>query len=334
MRLPEPVSVVITCHNLERYIGDAIESVIGQDYNGSIEIIVVDDCSADRSLDVIRRFSGVEVLSLPQNCGVLNATLTGISRASHDIVMLLDGDDTWDRTKVKETTDAFQKETTIAFVTHDLRYVDSDARSINRTSKVGIRFRNVQDDTCSDILIEGILYHHDYVWLGSALSFRKSRSDFDGYAKFCATLPDPKNTYQDWPLAFWIASMCNTRLAIVRRPLFSYRVHGKNYSGDSTTVSKAVRNALRSLNTSLAMQTIATDRGLDKSIRKRMDSLVQYYRFMFMCYSGLGAQAIVPFVMSIPFILRERNFPKELFRLLSFNVLSPDRAMRILNVAR
>jgi len=47
--MSEPVSVVVTCYNLESLIGEAIRSVREQDYKGEIQIVVVDDCSTDSS---------------------------------------------------------------------------------------------------------------------------------------------------------------------------------------------------------------------------------------------------------------------------------------------
>ena len=55
------VDVVIPVFNGERYLGEAIESVLAQDYKMA-SIIVVDDGSSDRSVDVARRFPGVVVL--------------------------------------------------------------------------------------------------------------------------------------------------------------------------------------------------------------------------------------------------------------------------------
>ena len=61
-------SVVITCYNLERFIGAAIESVQRQDFAGSLQIIVVDDCSTDRSPEVIQSFDGVEYVAMNYLC--------------------------------------------------------------------------------------------------------------------------------------------------------------------------------------------------------------------------------------------------------------------------
>lgn len=334
MSAPEPVSVVITCYNLERYIGAAIESVISQDYRGDVEIIVVDDCSTDRSLDIAKRFAKVNVVPLPVNGGVLGATLAGFRRATHDIVMLLDGDDIWESSKVTETARAFAEDPRVALVTHDLRYIDGEGNPVSRASRVEARFQSVAADAENNLLISGILEHRDYVWLGSALSVRKLLSDIDGFQKFCSTLPDPRNTYQDWPLAFWIASMAGARLALVKKPLLNYRLHGQNYSGDSSTIAKALRNSTRSLNTSVALRTIATARRLDAEIQENADRVVAYCRFMVMCYSGHGVKAIAPFILAVRFLIREGRLSKELLRFLLYAVLRPEIALTVLNRAR
>jgi glycosyltransferase involved in cell wall biosynthesis len=51
------VSILIPCYNAERWVAQAIESALAQTWSGK-EVIVVDDGSTDRSLDVIRRFDG------------------------------------------------------------------------------------------------------------------------------------------------------------------------------------------------------------------------------------------------------------------------------------
>ena len=54
-RIGELVSILIPCFNAERWIGQAIESALAQTYSPT-EIIVVDDGSTDRSLDIIKGF--------------------------------------------------------------------------------------------------------------------------------------------------------------------------------------------------------------------------------------------------------------------------------------
>ena len=65
------VSVIIPVYNYDRYLAEAIESALGQTYQ-HLEVIVVDDGSADRSGEVARSFAGREsylvLLNVISNC--------------------------------------------------------------------------------------------------------------------------------------------------------------------------------------------------------------------------------------------------------------------------
>jgi len=88
------VSVIITCRNYEKWVGEAIQSALDQNYNGSVEIIVVDDASTDNSLEKIRSFgSKVRLLSIKDNVGAAMARNIGIQHASAPIIASLDADD-------------------------------------------------------------------------------------------------------------------------------------------------------------------------------------------------------------------------------------------------
>jgi len=88
------VSVVIPAYNRQDHIREAIDSVLAQDFDGSIEIIVVDDGSTDCTAEIARSYRDqVTVLSTCFNQGPAAARNIGI-RASHaDIIALLDSDD-------------------------------------------------------------------------------------------------------------------------------------------------------------------------------------------------------------------------------------------------
>lgn len=93
-------SVIVTCYNLENYIGEAIYSVINQDYDGEMEIIVVNDASTDHSIDVINAIIQenkgkviIKLIDLKCNLGVSGATSEGIKSASGEWILFADGDD-------------------------------------------------------------------------------------------------------------------------------------------------------------------------------------------------------------------------------------------------
>ncbi len=86
------VSIITPCYNDENFIGSAIRSVLAQTYQ-PIEHIIVDDGSSDDSCEIIQSF-GDEVRFIRQeNEGACSARNLGVSKASGDYFLFLDGDD-------------------------------------------------------------------------------------------------------------------------------------------------------------------------------------------------------------------------------------------------
>jgi glycosyltransferase involved in cell wall biosynthesis len=88
------VSAVIPAYNRERFIGEAIESVLRQDRPVD-EIIVIDDGSSDGTHRIATSFQGVRVLRLPSNSGTSAARNLGWRSAGGDAIAWLDSDDIW-----------------------------------------------------------------------------------------------------------------------------------------------------------------------------------------------------------------------------------------------
>jgi glycosyltransferase involved in cell wall biosynthesis len=88
------VSVILPAYNGADTVGDAIRSVLDQEY-GRWELIVVDDCSTDRTRDVVRRQSDsrVRLLEHRRNEGPDAARFTALQASSGDLVAFLDQDD-------------------------------------------------------------------------------------------------------------------------------------------------------------------------------------------------------------------------------------------------
>jgi len=92
----EKVSVVMPVYNVEQYVAEAIESVLNQTWEG-LELIIVNDCSPDNSLQVCQRFTDprIKIVEHEKNKGLAAARNTGIRHATGELVAFIDSDDLW-----------------------------------------------------------------------------------------------------------------------------------------------------------------------------------------------------------------------------------------------
>ena len=89
------LSVIVPFYNSEKHLPDCISSIIKQDCELEFEIIMVDDCSTDKSIDIIRGFdnSNIKIFSLPKNSGPAAARNLGLEKAIGDYIFFVDADD-------------------------------------------------------------------------------------------------------------------------------------------------------------------------------------------------------------------------------------------------
>lgn len=95
---PALISVVMPCHNAAPYVGEAIDSVLGQSYP-HVELVVVDDGSTDGSTDILQGLAAghpERITLIYQNrAGPFAARNRALSHANGNYVAFLDADDTW-----------------------------------------------------------------------------------------------------------------------------------------------------------------------------------------------------------------------------------------------
>ena len=97
------ISIVMPCFNSSKFIGHSIRSVLSQTYQ-DWEMIIVDDCSTDDSVDIIKSFMydepRISLIKLPKNLGPDVARNQAIQLAQGKYVAFLDSDDIWFSTKL------------------------------------------------------------------------------------------------------------------------------------------------------------------------------------------------------------------------------------------
>jgi glycosyltransferase involved in cell wall biosynthesis len=106
MKLPI-ISCIVPVFNGERYLREALESILKQSYQ-SFEIIVVDDGSTDQTAAVIHHY-GEQIRFLRQaNAGTAAARNLGLSVAEGEFIAFLDADDLWHAAKLERQMARFQ----------------------------------------------------------------------------------------------------------------------------------------------------------------------------------------------------------------------------------
>ena len=97
---PVRVSVVLITYNHERYIAQALESVLSQQTDFGVEILVTEDCSTDRTAEIVRALGTreperIRLLLSEKNLNSNRVTSRAIDAARGEFIALLDGDDYW-----------------------------------------------------------------------------------------------------------------------------------------------------------------------------------------------------------------------------------------------
>jgi hypothetical protein len=104
------ISVIIPTYNASLLIERALRSIIQQNGLHDIEILLVDDCSTDNTIDVVNNLAipAVKILKQDRNRGPSAARNRGLEAATGEYIAFLDGDDFWEPDFFNETTTFLQ----------------------------------------------------------------------------------------------------------------------------------------------------------------------------------------------------------------------------------
>lgn len=120
-------TVIVSAYNVEQYIEEAVNSVLNQSEK-DFELIVINDCSTDSTLQILNKISRVDsrlrIVNLQNNVGLSETRNIGLSYASGQWILFLDGDDTLNVSALEKISRYTSENDLIVFgfnkVTHDL----------------------------------------------------------------------------------------------------------------------------------------------------------------------------------------------------------------------
>ena len=114
------VSIIIPTYNREKLISRAIESVLSQDFEGEIEIIIADDGSTDDTLKIASAYGeNVKVVLKPSDCKTQGPSSTrnrGIVAASQPYILFLDSDDYFFPGHIKKMVAAIEEDPDFGYI--------------------------------------------------------------------------------------------------------------------------------------------------------------------------------------------------------------------------
>ncbi len=126
------ISVVMPAFNQARFIGRAIDSVLGQQGNFNLELIVVDGGSTDGTLDILRSYGDrIRWVSEPDE-GQSDALNKGLALVAGEVMGWLNSDDVYEAGALGKVTEVFAAEPDTMWVYGKVRVIDEDDREVRR----------------------------------------------------------------------------------------------------------------------------------------------------------------------------------------------------------
>jgi len=126
------VSVVMPVYNGEKYLAEAIESILAQTFT-DFEFVIVDDCSQDRSSDIIRAYQAgderIRFIALERNMGAADARNQALAVASGEFIAAMDCDDVCLPERLEKQVDHLRRNPAIGVLGAGAQAVDEDLNS-------------------------------------------------------------------------------------------------------------------------------------------------------------------------------------------------------------
>jgi len=218
------ISVLVDTYNHERFLRDALDSVLGQEGLGAhdVEVIVVDDGSTDSTPELVRAYADRVRYVRKSNGGQASAFNAGIPLCNGELIALLDGDDWWHPKKLATVIDQFTRDPSLVAVGHGYFEVD----------QVAERTYEVRPDRLLDLHLGSKLkaseLARNMAYLGT--SRLTARRDV-----LVSLLDVPVElVFEADEYLFTLLPACG-RVAVLAECLTFYRIHGGNLYHSSRT---------------------------------------------------------------------------------------------------
>lgn len=222
------VSVIMPVYNGEKYLAEAIESILTQTFT-DFEFIIVDDGSKDHSAEIVGSYAEqddrIRFVKLERNLGEAGARNHGIAYARGEFIATMDCDDVSLPQRLERQLDAMARNPAIGVL-------GTGAQAVNEELRPLFNFDLPQQHA----LIVINLFVGSFLIHPSTMMRRQALSDVGGYARSRPTAPDTE---------LWSRLMWRTRFANLPERLLLYRWHDAQIHRTRDAVAKKQASDVR-----------------------------------------------------------------------------------------
>ncbi len=210
------VSVIMPSYNHERYISEAIESVLNQSFS-DFELIIIDDASKDKSKEIIKAYeekdSRIRAIFHNENKGIAKTMNEGLEEAEGKFIALFASDDVWVKEKLEKQLKVLKKNEDLVVWSEGL-VIDSEGKPTGETftQKHGALKRKKSGDIFEELL------KGNYI-CGQSVILKRENLEGIRYDEQLKYLNDYK---------FMVDLARRYEFYFIPEPLVMYRIHGKN----------------------------------------------------------------------------------------------------------
>jgi glycosyltransferase involved in cell wall biosynthesis len=230
------ISIITPVYNQEKFIGQTIASVVNQSYQ-NWEMLIVDDCSVDKSWKVIRSWaekdSRIKIFRNKTNKGLIKnwKFLIDNSRGGH--IAFLEGDDVFYHQNIKEKVQIFQKHPQVGMVYCNFNIINEKGQVI-----IADNHKKNKIKTFKNTIIEPVDFLFSRTGLIASYSQIMVKRDVILKVGYPRSLDTSAKVFlpSDWDFNFRIATA--SRVYCSDKILLGYRKHQSNSSANIPRVSK------------------------------------------------------------------------------------------------
>jgi glycosyltransferase involved in cell wall biosynthesis len=212
------VSVIMPCFNVARYVDEAIQSALKQDYDGPIEVMVADDGSTDETPAILTKLaageSRIRMLPASSRSGPFSVRNRLMREARGQWIAFLDGDDAWSPEKVRKQVAALERQPEVGLSHGILLNIDSNGSAMPTNADYFAAYdgqvfdRMLRRNGVANSAV--IVPRHVFAATGGFDETFRYRGDWEMWTRIAQRYP----------------------LSLVNEPLGLYRRHDANVSSD------------------------------------------------------------------------------------------------------